>query len=154
MRALLQRVKQASVTVLGKTHNHIGPGILIFLGVRNGDTERDAEYLAQRCADLRIFGDEQGKMNRSVKEVQGSALVISQFTLYADTRKGNRPSFTDSAPPEDGERLYNSFVRHLRSHLGESRVCTGVFRAMMDVGLVNDGPVTVMLESKNNKSED
>lgn len=149
MRALIQRVKQASVTVEGTLHNHIGPGLLIFLGVRQGDTEEDAKYLAQRCADLRIFSDEQGKMNLSVKTIQGSALVISQVTLYADTQKGNRPSFMDSAPPEEAEKLYNSFVKHLRSDLGESKVCTGKFRAMMDIGLINNGPVTVMIESKN-----
>lgn len=149
MRALIQRVKHASVDIHGEPHNHIGRGILIFLGVRNGDTEKDAEYLAQRCADLRIFGDEEGKMNLSVKDIHGSTLVVSQFTLYADTRKGNRPSFTDSAPPEEAERLYNHFVEHCRKHLGDAKVCTGKFRAMMDVGLVNDGPVTVMVESKN-----
>src|SRR5712692_228337 len=148
MRALIQRVKQASVTVDGKLHNHIGPGILIFVGVGKGDKERDSEYLAERAADLRIFSDSEGKMNLSVKEIRGAALVISQFTLYADTRKGNRPSFTDSAPPEEAEKLYNAFVRFLRTHLGESKVCTGVFRAMMDVGLINDGPVTLMIESK------
>ena len=149
MRALLQRVKQASVTIDGKLHNHIGPGLLVFLAVRKDDTESDAEYLARRCADLRIFSDEQGKMNHSVKEVHGSALVVSQFTLYADTTKGNRPGFTDSAPAAEGERLYDAFVRQLRNELGEGKVCTGVFRAMMDVGLINDGPVTVMVESKD-----
>lgn len=148
MRALIQRVKHACVDIEGVMHNHIGRGILIFLGVRTGDTEKDAEYLARRCVDLRIFNDDEGKMNLSVKDVHGSALVVSQFTLYADTRKGNRPSFTDSAPPEVAERLYNSFVDHLRDQLGEGKVCTGKFRAMMDVGLVNDGPVTVMVESK------
>ncbi len=151
MRALIQRVKQASVTVDGKLHNHIGPGILIFLGVGKGDREQDSEYLAGRAADLRIFSDSGGKMNLSVKDIHGAALVISQFTLYADTRKGNRPSFTDSAPPEEAEKLYGAFVRYLRTHLGESKVCAGVFRAMMDVGLINDGPVTLMIESK--KSE-
>jgi len=149
MRALIQRVKHASVDIEGSPHNHIGRGIVIFLAVRKGDSEQDAEYLARRCADLRIFGDDEGKMNLSVKDIHGSALVISQFTLYADTRKGNRPSFTDSAQPGEAEHLYNLFVRHLREHLGEGKVCTGRFRAMMDVGLVNDGPVTVMVESKH-----
>ncbi len=152
MRALIQRAKQASVTIGGKTHNHIGSGLLILLAVRKGDAEEDAEYLARRCADARIFGDDQGKMNHSVKNIHGSALVISQFTLYADTRKGNRPSFSESASPEDGERLYNLFVRHLRIHLGESKVCTGVFGTMMDVGLINDGPVTIMIDSKSSYS--
>lgn len=149
MRALIQRVKHASVDIDGKLHNHIGQGILIFLGIRNGDSVGGAESLAQRCADLRIFSDDEGKMNLSVKDILGSALVVSQFTLYADTRRGNRPSFTESAPPEEAERLYNAFVLHLRRLLGDGKVCTGKFRAMMDVGLVNDGPVTVMLESKN-----
>lgn len=149
MRALIQRVKHASVDIDGAPHNHIGRGLLIFLAVRKGDEENEAEYLAQRCTDLRIFGDDEGKMNLSVKEVHGSALVISQFTLYADTRKGNRPSFTESAPPETAEKLYDLFVEHLRKQLGDAKVCTGKFRAMMDIGLVNDGPVTVLVESKN-----
>lgn len=150
MRALIQRVKQASVDVDGKTHSQIGRGVLIFVGVQRDDTDMDAEYLAQRCADLRIFSDENGKMNFSLKDIHGSALVVSQFTLYADTRKGNRPSFTQSAPPPQAEKLYNSFIQYLQNHIGESKVCTGQFRAMMDVNLVNDGPVTVMVESKNN----
>lgn len=153
MRALLQRVKHASVYIEGKCHDHIGKGVLIFLAVRKGDTERDAVYLAQRCADLRIFGDEEGKMNLSVKDVHGDALVVSQFTLYADTRKGHRPSFTHSAPPEEAERLYNVFVDRLRGHLGEARVRTGKFRAMMDVGLVNDGPVTVMVDTDTKSTQ-
>jgi len=148
MRAVIQRVKHASVDVDGKLHNHIGPGMLIFLGVRKDDGEKDAKYLAARCADLRIFGDEGGKMNLSVKDIHGSALVVSQFTLYADTRKGNRPGFADSAPAEEAEKLYTMFVDHLRRHLGEARVCTGKFRAVMDVGLLNDGPVTILIDSK------
>lgn len=148
MRALIQRVKHASVDIEGRSHNHIGPGLLILLAVHKNDGENDAEYLAGRCADLRIFSDGEGKMNLSVRGTGGSALVISQFTLYADTRKGNRPSFTDSAAADAAEKLYDVFVARLRQHLGDARVCTGKFRAMMDVGLVNDGPVTVMLESK------
>ena len=152
MRALLQRVKQASVSVKGSLHNNIDSGLLIFLGIKAGDTSKDAVYLAQRCANLRIFEDEQGKLNLSVKDISGSALVISQFTLYADTRKGNRPSFTDAAPPEIAEKLYNDYVSSLRGELGASKVVTGLFRAMMDVSLVNDGPVTVMVESKETSS--
>ncbi|MBI1806740.1 MAG: D-tyrosyl-tRNA(Tyr) deacylase [Ignavibacteria bacterium] len=148
MRALLQRVKDASVTINGGTHNEIGKGLLIFLGVGRQDTHEDANYLAQRCATLRIFEDEQKKMNLSVKDIAGNVLVISQFTLYADTRKGNRPSFTDAALPDAAEVLYEQFVNRLRTELGESKVRTGVFRAMMDIQLTNDGPVTIMVESK------
>jgi D-tyrosyl-tRNA(Tyr) deacylase len=117
--------------------------------VRKDDAEEDARYLADRCAALRIFEDQQEKMNLSVKDIGGSAMVVSQFTLYADTRRGNRPGFTDAAPPEIAEDLYQKFVRFLRGALGDSRVATGVFRAMMEVELINDGPVTVMIESKS-----
>jgi D-tyrosyl-tRNA(Tyr) deacylase len=148
MRALLQRVKEASVLTEGSLRSHIGKGILIFLGVAEADGEEAARYLAQRCADLRIFEDGEGKMNLSVKETGGEALVVSQFTLYADTRHGNRPGFTDAAPPQAAERLYEKFVSELAARLGQEKVRTGIFRAMMDVKLVNDGPVTVMVESK------
>lgn len=143
-------MKRASVTVDEIVRGEIGKGMLIFLGVTHSDSAKEAEYLAQRCANLRIFEDAEGKMNLSVREVDGSVLVVSQFTLYADTRKGNRPSFVDAAPPEAAERLYDAFVQFLRKELGDSKVATGVFRAMMDVELVNDGPVTIMLESKSN----
>src|SRR5258706_15760934 len=148
MRALIQRVKHASVTVEGVLQSKIAKGLLIFLGVTNNDTSDAARYLAQRSANLRIFEDDQKKMNLSVKDVDGSALVVSQFTLYADTQKGNRPSFIDAAGPEAAEKLYNEFVGALSVELGEARVRTGVFRAMMDVSLINDGPVTIMLERK------
>jgi D-tyrosyl-tRNA(Tyr) deacylase len=153
MRVLVQRVNKCEVRIDGKPHSAIGPGMLIFLGVRRGDTEEDAQYLADRCAALRIFEDQQEKMNLSVKDIGGSAMVVSQFTLYADTRRGNRPGFTEAASPEIAEDLYEKFVQHLRSSLGESRVSTGVFRAMMDVELVNDGPVTVMIESKSDGND-
>ena len=148
MRALIQRVREASVSVNGSLHANMGKGLLIFLGIKQGDTAADAVYLAQRCANLRIFGDEHGNMNLSVKDIGGSALVISQFTLYADTRKGNRPGFTDAAPAGIAEPLYTEFAKLLSSELGDSNVRTGVFRAMMDISLINDGPVTVMVESK------
>ncbi len=148
MRALIQRVRRASVVINGETHSSIGPGMLILLGMKQSDQETDAEYLAGRCAALRIFEDEEGKMNLGVKDVGGSALVVSQFTLYGDTRKGNRPSYSEAAPPERAESLYEHFVQVLRTSLGADKVATGVFRAMMDVELVNDGPVTVMVESK------
>ena len=148
MRALLQRVKESSVSIGGNLYSKIGKGLLILLGVAQNDTPEAATYLAQRCANLRIFEDAEAKMNLSVKDAGGEALVVSQFTLYGDTRKGNRPSFTDAAPPALAELLYEEFIRHLRLELGAARVSTGVFRAMMDVQLINDGPVTVMIESK------
>ena len=148
MRALIQRVKEATVSIKGSVHNEIGKGFLIFLGISHKDTKDEATYLAQRCADIRIFGDEQEKMNLSINDCGGSALVISQFTLYADTRKGNRPSFTDAATPDVAESLYEEFIGRLMGELGEPRVKKGVFRAMMDVKLINDGPVTILIESK------
>jgi D-aminoacyl-tRNA deacylase len=148
MKAIVQRVSRASVTIDGTVRGAIGQGLVILLGIRNGDAESDAAYLAEKCCALRIFEDEQEKMNLSVRDVNGSLLVISQFTLYGDTRKGNRPSFVDAAPPVVAEPLYDAFVSHARSLLGDERVKTGVFRAMMDVELVNSGPVTVTVESK------
>jgi D-aminoacyl-tRNA deacylase len=149
MRALVQRVKQCSVTIEGKLNSTIGMGALVLLGVKNGDTVTDAEYLAERCAALRIFDDTNGTMNLSVKDVHGKVMVVSQFTLYGDTRKGNRPSYTVAASAERAESLYDHFTNHLRTLLGEQCVATGVFRAMMDVELINDGPVTLLIESKN-----
>lgn len=122
--------------------------MLILLGVGRNDSERDAAYLAERCATLRIFHDGEGKMNLSVRERGGSAMVVSQFTLYGDTKKGNRPSFIEAAPQELARTLYESFTRNLTEQMGIGKVETGVFGAMMDVELMNDGPVTVMLESK------
>jgi D-aminoacyl-tRNA deacylase len=152
MRALVQRVKRCSVTIDGTLQSSIGRGMLILLGVKHSDTDSDAEYLAERCLSLRIFEDSSGKMNCSIKDVQGDAMVVSQFTLYGDTRKGNRPSYTDAAPPQIAEALYELFINQLKKHGGDSHIASGVFRAMMDVELVNDGPVTVMVESKNRES--
>lgn len=149
MRALLQRVREASVSINGRTHSSIANGLLIFLGVGAKDSSADARYLAERTASLRIFNDENLKMNRSVQDVGGSALVVSQFTLYADTRKGNRPSFTDAASPETAERLYKEFIAILSEYLGQEKVRAGLFRAMMNISLVNDGPVTILLESEH-----
>ncbi len=148
MRALLQRVSGASVSIEGRHHSSINAGLLIFLGIKNGDTESDGQYLAEKCASIRIFEDEEGKMNRSVKETGGSVMVVSQFTLYGDTRKGNRPGFSDAARPDVAEPLYENFVASLKTLLGDEKVSTGVFRAMMDISMVNNGPVTVIIESK------
>ena len=148
MKALLQRVRKASVTINGTVHSSIGNGILVFLGIGLNDTEKEADYLARRCADLRIFEDDQAKMNLSVQDIQGSVLIVSQFTLFADTAKGNRPSFTEAAPPQTAKLLYEYFVSRMRKEIGADNVQTGIFRAMMDIQLINDGPVTIMIESK------
>ncbi len=149
MRALIQRVKRCSVSIDGSLHGAIEAGILILLGLKKGDTPDDARFLAEKSTQLRIFDDPDGTMNLSVQDIHGSVMVVSQFTLYGDTRKGNRPSYTDAASPPEAEELYKQFVREVRKLLGEDRVKMGVFRAMMEVELVNDGPVTVMVESKN-----
>lgn len=146
MIAVVQRVTESSVSVEGRVVGEIGKGLTILLGVRQGDTPAQARLLAGKIARLRIFCDERDKMNLSVTDIDGSALVISQFTLCADTKKGNRPSFTDSADPETAERLYMLFVEHLREH-GIAEVQTGVFAAKMDVAIRNDGPVTIVLDT-------
>ncbi len=145
MKALIQRVKQGSVTIDGTTSGEIGQGYVVLLGVRTGDSEQDARALAQRTVSLRIFSDEQGRMNRSVVDAGGNILVISQFTLYADTHKGNRPSFMKSGDPKVANDLYEEYVAALRRELGDSRVQTGQFGADMEVTIVNDGPVTIEL---------
>lgn len=145
MKAVLQRVSRASVTVAGEVVGKIDRGILVLLGVEPDDTEEDARQLADKTILLRIFDDAEGKMNLSLEEVGGSLLVVSQFTLLGDCRKGRRPSFVGAAPPEHAEKLYNSFIAAARSR--GVRVETGKFRAMMDVELVNDGPVTILLEN-------
>jgi len=149
MRLVVQRVKTASVKVDGKTVGEIGSGLLVLAGVSKGDTAADAVYLAKKPANLRIFKDDEGKMNRSVLDTGGAILVVSQFTLCGDCTKGNRPSFIGAADPEKGLRLYEEFVEQLRTH--GSRVETGVFQASMEVSLVNDGPVTLILESTGRK---
>jgi len=145
MKALIQRVSRAGVTVEGKEAAVIGKGYAILLGVRQGDTEADAIYLAEKTAGLRIFPNAQDKMNLAISEVGGSVLVVSQFTLYADTRKGNRPSFINAAAPVEAERLYDVYVSQLRRILGPDKIATGVFRANMSVEIINDGPVTIEL---------
>ncbi|MGO8702408.1 MAG: D-aminoacyl-tRNA deacylase [Candidatus Brocadiia bacterium] len=147
MRAVVQRVNEARVSVIGRTVGEIGKGLLVFLGVGGDDTEGDADYLAEKIAGLRIFADEQDKMNRSAADLHAEAMVISQFTLYGDVRRGKRPSFSDAAPPDRARALYEYFVRRLAA-LGVAKVATGEFQAMMDVSLVNAGPVTILLDSR------
>ena len=146
MRLVIQRVREAKVEVGSAVVGQIGAGMLIFVGVGKEDTPSDADYLVDKVLQLRIFEDEDGKMNRSALDVHAHFLVVSQFTLYGDCDKGRRPSFDKAAEPKKGEELYDHFVRKLRSH--HRKVETGRFRAMMDVALINDGPVTFILESK------
>ncbi len=146
MRAVVQRVSRARVVVEGKVTGEIGPGLLVLLGIAREDSSAAAAYLADKVANLRIFDDDQGKMNRSVLETGGSALAVSQFTLYGDARGQRRPSYLRAAPPEQAKALYEEFVAVLRA-LGV-RVETGVFQAMMSVELVNDGPVTILMDSE------
>ncbi|CAN5705662.1 D-aminoacyl-tRNA deacylase [soil metagenome] len=145
MRAVLQRVRRAAVRVDGETVGEIDRGLLVLLGVGIGDTATDAEKMAEKAANLRIFDDEEGRMNLSLIEIGGGLLVVSHFTLYGDTRRGRRPSFINAAEPTEADRLYEHFVRHSRELL--KKVETGKFRAMMDVELINDGPVTIILDS-------
>lgn len=144
MRALLQRVSRASVSVNGQTISAIEKGLLILLGVGHGDGEEQAKFLAEKIANLRVFEDEQGKTNLSILDVKGEAIVVSQFTLYADTRKGRRPSFIDAAMPDVAEPLVNRFVELLRGYNVPAQ--TGKFGAHMEVEIHNDGPVTIWLE--------
>ena len=147
MKALLQRVTEASVSVAGEVVGRIGKGLVVFVGVASGDTERDAQFLAQRVVDLRIFADKEGKFNLSVLDIKGELLVISQFTLLADTRKGRRPSFTEAAPPAPAEELFEQFVLHTRTT--GLKIETGRFQKYMQVEIHNDGPVTILLESRD-----
>jgi D-tyrosyl-tRNA(Tyr) deacylase len=145
MRAVVQRVKEARVSVEGKIIGEIRQGLLVFLGVGKGDKEGDADYLAAKIPQLRIFEDDEGRFNRSLLDAKGAILVVSQFTLFGDCRKGRRPSFSDAAEPDQARKLYHRFVAKLR----EQKICvaTGEFQAYMAVELVNDGPVTLLLES-------
>jgi D-tyrosyl-tRNA(Tyr) deacylase len=145
MRLVIQRVKEASVTVDDNVVGRIGPGMLVFLSVEQGDAEKDADYFVRKITELRIFEDEQGKMNLSAADKQAEFLVVSQFTLSGDCSKGRRPSFDKAAAPRDAEKLYNYFVEKLRSSGFKTE--TGRFRAMMDVALINEGPVTFVLDS-------
>ena len=147
MRAVVQRVKRASVTVHGEVQGAIGVGVVVLLGVEETDSVEDAEWLAGKVARLRIFDDSAGVMNISLKDIGGEALVVSQFTLHANVRKGNRPSYNRAAKPDQARSLYEAFVSSLEEQLGRT-IATGVFRAVMEVSLVNDGPVTILIDSK------
>jgi len=146
MRAVIQRVKESSVKTENQIVGQTGFGLLVLLGVAKGDSPSDADYLVNKIANLRIFADEKGKMNRSLLETGGEMMIVSQFTLLADCRKGRRPSFAEAAEPEPATELYEYFVKQVRS-LGIT-VATGRFRAMMEVVLINDGPVTIIVESQ------
>ncbi|MGB3976391.1 MAG: D-aminoacyl-tRNA deacylase [bacterium] len=146
MIAVLQRVSKAKVKIESETYSEIERGLLVLLGVERGDTEKDVNYLVKKIIELRIFNDQNGKMNRSLMDIGGSMLVVSQFTLPADIRKGRRPSFNRSADPETGEMLYQAFITAARAC--QVDVKTGVFGAMMEIELINDGPVTIIADSK------
>lgn len=148
MRAVIQRVSEASVTIEGRKEAEIQTGLLILLGVEDADTNEDAEWLASKIAKLRIFGDENGVMNLSVQEIEGNIIVVSQFTLHAATKKGNRPSYIKAARPETAIPLYEYFVTRLENETGK-KIGTGKFGADMKVALINDGPVTIIIDTKN-----
>jgi len=145
MKAIIQRVKNARVEIENKTVGEIGKGTLVFLGVKTGDTEKDVQFLVEKILNLRIFSDKEDKMNLSLLDIAGEILIVSQFTLYGDCKKGRRPSFTDAALPETAERLYEDFIKEVKK--SGLKTETGKFGAMMQIELVNDGPVTFILES-------
>jgi D-tyrosyl-tRNA(Tyr) deacylase len=152
MKAIVQRVKSASVNISDKYYfEKIGKGLLILLGIKVGDTDEDVIFVADKCCNLRIFEDDEDKMNKSVKDVSGEILVISQFTIYGETAKGNRPSFTEAAKPEEAIPLYEKFVSRVKTNIGQDKVKEGIFGAMMDIEIINYGPVTLIVESKINK---
>ncbi len=149
MRALIQRVAEAGVYVNEINYKaEINFGMVILLGIKDEDKLEDINFVADKCSNLRIFEDENQKMNLSIKDVNGEILIISQFTLYGETRKGNRPNFTEAANPEKAEKFYNLFIERIKANISEDKVKTGVFGAMMMVKIYNDGPVTVMVESR------
>ena len=149
MRVVVQRVSEGSVTIPGEKYEvKIGNGLVVLLGIKIGDGEKDVTFLADKCCNLRIFEDENDKMNLSIKDINGEMLIISQFTLYGDAQKGNRPGFTDAARPEEAIPLYEKFIARVKKNIGEEKVKTGIFGAMMMVKIFNEGPVTIIIESK------
>ncbi len=148
MKVVIQRVSQASVMIDGAVHNQINQGFVVLLGIGQTDDEQDINYLAQKILGLRVFSDHEGKMNHSLDDVKGEILLISQFTLFASTKKGNRPSYIDAAPPGMAIPLYEKFIEVIQASIG-SRLKTGIFGADMKVSLINDGPVTIQIDSKN-----
>ncbi len=149
MRALVQRVTEAGVYINDPVYAaETKAGMVILLGVKEGDTIQDVNFVADKCSNLRIFEDDNGKMNISIKETGGEVLIISQFTLYGETAKGNRPAFTLAAKPEEANELYEAFVERMKVNLGSLKIKTGIFAAMMTVKIINDGPVTLLVESK------
>ncbi len=149
MRALVQRVREGGVYISSDNYEkNIGKGMVVLLGVRDSDGLEEVNFVADKCCNLRIFEDDKGKMNLSIKEINGEMLIISQFTLYGDARNGNRPSFTEAASPELANDLYEEFINRVKFNIGEEKVKTGIFSAMMDVKIINDGPVTILVESK------
>ncbi len=150
MRALVQRVKEGSVKITDENYErNIKEGLVLLLGVKDGDSIEDVNFVADKCCNLRIFNDSNNKMNLSLKDVNGEILIISQFTLYGNAQKGNRPSFTESAKPEIANDLYEKFIARVKENIVEKKVLTGIFGASMEVKIVNDGPVTILVESKN-----
>jgi D-tyrosyl-tRNA(Tyr) deacylase len=146
MRAVIQRVRRASVTINGTVHGEIGRGMLVLLGIHGSDRLTDLQWLAEKVVNLRIFDDPQGKMNLSLADIAGAMLIISQFTLYGDCRKGRRPGFSSAAAPDIAEPLYHRFIEEIKNK--QVKVATGIFQAAMDVELVNEGPVTLLLDSE------
>ena len=149
MKAVVQRVTKGSVDIPSEKYNRkIRKGFVVLLGIKSGDDENDVNFVADKCCNLRIMEDENGKMNLSLKDVEGEMLIISQFTLYGETAKGNRPSFIEAARPEEAIPLYEKFINRVQNNLGKEKVKTGIFGAMMAVEIINDGPVTVIVEPK------
>ena len=149
MRVVVQRVSEGGVKVAGVNYErNIGKGVVVLLGIKTGDSENDVNFLADKVSGLRIFQDTNGKMNLSLKDMQGEALIISQFTLYGDASRGNRPGFTEAARPETAVPLYEQFIQRMKYNLGSEKVGSGIFGAMMELRIFNDGPVTIIIDSK------